>query len=226
MKLRASFAAFLLLSALPVGRAFAQQPPVAADAGPQRPRSLLFADYHDQHPDAIWSPDVPAAARQAVTDYEARKTGNSLRGLRFEGWTARDVDIVLMRIGFTRHDDYIRDSTTHEPVLDGQKRPVRMLVYTHADGSAVRVKPDGDPTSRIRPQPDVMKTVRYPADGDYRDFGVEAFKIEAKGDRPIPKWPKDLFNPYKGTALEKEFVDGWGDAAHGDLKVLTEFAAR
>ncbi len=214
----------LLASALLLGTLSlrAQSVPQAQGQPAQGQRGVLWSAWIDGHADELWTDDAPAATKQAVAEYNANKgRGASIRGLRLGGLTAAQIDEVLKKRGFTRHDDVIRDSKTHDPILGPDHQPVPQLAYTHDDdGALVRLKPIGDPTSKIRPQPDVMKAVRSPSDGDYRDFDQEAFKVEAAGDRAIPKWPKEIKNPYKGTALENAFLDGWGDAAHGDVKAV------
>jgi hypothetical protein len=226
--LRLLLAAFLLLPNLPL----AAQVPPAQGAPAKDQRSVLFSAWINEHPDDLWAADAPAAAKQAVADYNAKKAlgeklvyGASLRGLKLAGLTAKSIDEQLKKRGFQRHDDFIRDPKSKEPLLGKDKKPVAMTVYTHADGAMIRVKPDGDPFSKFRPQPQAVKAVRGPPDADYRDFAAEAFKVEAGGDRAIPKSPREVKNPYKDTELSNTFLDGWGDAAHSDVAVPVEKAA-
>ena len=56
----------------------------------------------------------------------------------------------------------------------------------HPDGSIVRVKPDGDPTSKFRLQPHASKSVSSPPDGDCRNFEDEGFKAD-NDENSMPK---------------------------------------
>jgi hypothetical protein len=88
---------------------------------------------------------------------------------------------------------------------------VRQILFACPDGGLVRLKVNGDPCNRLRPQPHGVKSVRYPHDGDPKDFSREAFKVDHDGN-PIPKSPAML-----NRALEP---DGWAEAAHADLRSL------
>ena len=189
-------------------------------------RAHLFRDFFRAHPRDIWDSSVPAATRQAVTDYQSRKMlpwpalmtyGQSVRHLDLFLKSAAEIDAALRAKAFQRFDDWIRDPKTKlpKPGKDGALMP--MIVYVHPDGGMIRVKPKGDSTNRFRPQPDVVIAVRYPHDADYRDFDKEGFKTDTAGDA-LPKWPRDLFNPFKGTPQEAAYADGWGDATHIAIK--------
>lgn len=81
----------------------------------------------------------------------------------------------------------------------------------------VRVKPDGDPTSKFRPQPHASKSVRSPPDGDYRNFEDEGFKVD-NDENPMPKWAKDAKNPHPAGSKEAlDFMDGMADNSHTNL---------
>jgi hypothetical protein len=188
-------------------------------------RSVLFSNYCDRDPDAVWSDTLDPEVRQSVQEYKSGKTlatgqvyGASVKALDLRGKTAAEIDEILLNRGFKRFADVIRDPKTHQPLLDASGRQTPMIVYVHADGGMVRVKPQGDPTSKFRPQPDLSKSVRHPYDADYRDYSREAFKVDSLG-RPLPKSPADLKNPYEGTPLKDTFADGWADTVHIDVKV-------
>jgi hypothetical protein len=188
-----------------------------AALAPRAAHASLFSDWLEQHPDRVFSASCSSDTRRAVSEYQSRSGyAASLRSLTIAGLTAGQLDRLLLSKGFERHDDWIRDPSTHELKLDAAGRPMRMLVYTHADGGMVRVKPDGEPTSRFRPQPHAVKSARWPPDADYRDFTKKAFKVDGRG-RALPKWPADLYNPYADTALKSTFEDGWGDTVHVNL---------
>jgi hypothetical protein len=79
------------------------------------------------------------------------------------------------------------------------------------------VKPDGDPTSKFRPQPHASKSVRSPPDGDYRNFEDEGFKVD-NDENPMPKWAKDAKNAHSAGSKEAlDFMDGMADNSHTNL---------
>lgn len=190
----------------------------------ERLSAALFAEQLKKDPDGVWDASVRAEVLQAVKDFKAGKRlpngfayGASVKDLDLRGMTPARVEAVLKERGFVRYDDVVRKDA--KPVFDKDGKTIPQIVYIHPDGGTVRIKPLGDPTSAKRPQPHLSKSVRYPYDGDRRDFKAEGFKVDMAG-RPLPKAPSDLKNPYRGTPLEETFQDGWGDAAHADLPMV------
>lgn len=235
-KLRPSFSLFILFAAVGARAqlptfpnnlilAEAQVPPTPASKPADDyacERAHLFKDFFAANPDRIWSPHISPATRQAVRDFQSRKRlgapafltyGQSVRHLNLALESPDGIDSTLRAKAFARFDDCVRDPKTKQCKSGKDGRPIPMTVYIHPDGGMIRVKPRGNPTDRFRPQPDVVIAVRYPYDADYQDFDKEGFKIDAEG-RALPKWPKDLYNPYEGTPRGAAYADGWGDAAH------------
>lgn len=176
----------------------------------------------------LFSLDAPPATTRAVRDYleGVRITapngtrypyGASVRGVDLRNMTADEIDLLMRARGFTRHDDVIRDPVTKEPALDSANNTAPMIVYTHPDGGMVRVKPQGDPANRFRPQPHVSMSVRNPPDASYQNFDLEAFKVSNDGI-PLPKYPRDAFNPYGSSSPEgRAYMDALMNMAHTDL---------
>lgn len=216
--------AALLSGCAPTAVVSAGTQDAAVQAAPQERRDALFAERLRTDPDGIWASTVKPEILQAVSDFKTGKTlangeayGASVKTLDLRGKTPAQIGTLLQARGFKRHDEVVRKFAL--PVLDKDGKTIPQTIYVHPDGGTVRVKPRGDSTSKKRPQPHVVKSVRYPHDGDHRDFNTEGFKVDMDG-RPLPKAPFDLKNPYQGTPLEETYQDGWGDAAHSDLSML------
>lgn len=185
-----------------------------------------FTAWLRSHPDEIWSEKITPNVKSALNDFSSSKKieqgliyGNSVKTLRIDGLNAKQLDRELVRRGFTKHRSVVHDPVTKKPVLDFQGREIIMDAYTHPDGGMVRVKPNGDVTSKYRPQPHASKSVRYPADASYENFEFEAFKVDDLG-MPLPKWSKDIRNPYgNNTPKGAPFLDNWADDTHINLQL-------
>src|SRR5579884_1295248 len=113
MKKTLLLASALLLGSLSVR---AQDVPQAQGAPAQGQRGVLWQAWIDKHAGELWSDDAPEATKQAVAKYNENKDyGKPIRGLRLGGLTAAQIDAVLKKKGFTRHDDAIYDFKTHAP---------------------------------------------------------------------------------------------------------------
>lgn len=184
-----------------------------------------FTAWLKSHPDDIWSEKITPNVKSALNDFSSSKKieqgliyGNSVKTLRIDGLNAKQLDRELVRRGFTKHRSVVHDPVTKKPVLDFQGREIIMDAYTHPDGGMVRVKPNGDATSKYRPQPHASKSVRYPADASYENFEFEAFKVDDLG-MALPKWSKDIRNPYgNNTPKGAPFLDNWADDTHINLQ--------
>jgi hypothetical protein len=81
----------------------------------------------------------------------------------------------------------------------------------------VRLKPEGDPTSRFRPQPHLSISVLYPPGSSGHDFNNEAFKVDQCG-RPLPKFAEHARNPYASASpAGKKFLDDLASQTHVNL---------
>ncbi|MDP2605719.1 MAG: RHS repeat-associated core domain-containing protein [Deltaproteobacteria bacterium] len=181
-----------------------------------------FQEALKKNPEGIWSKNLDAKTKQAVDDFKTGKKlanghtyGDAAKKLKMDGKSPAELEKELLESGFTKQADFVRDPVTKQPIVHDGK-PIPMDVYTHPDGSMVRVKPEGHPGSP-RPHPHASKSVRNPPDGDYKNFDQEGFKVDNDGNA-VPKWPKDGENPHPARSPEgNEFTDGWADTAHSDL---------
>jgi len=186
------------------------------------PENVTFQEVIDKDPGAAWSADIAPEVRQGIEDFKNGKVldnglkyGESAKNLRLEGKDPAQIEQELLSKGFEKHPDVVRDPVTKNPIIENGK-PIPMDVYTHADGSMVRIKPEGHPGGP-RPQPHASVSVRIPPDGSYQDFGKEGFKVDAHGN-PMPKWGKDLRNPYPANTPEaRRYADEWANTIHINL---------
>ena len=163
----------------------------------------------------IWATSTPKEIRSAVSDYQAHKKlanglvyGESIRNLNLARMTLPQIEPLLVQRKCRKLVDVLRDAKTGEPSqCNGSK--IRQIIFDCYDGGMVRLKPDGDPCNKYRPQAHGVKSVRFPFDGDPKDYSKEAFKVD-KFDLPIPKSP-GMLNP----AVD---ADGWAEDAHVDLE--------
>ncbi len=182
-----------------------------------------FIEFQKQFPDKIWSPTLNEKSRQAVAAFKAHlrlnnglEYGASVRNFHLTGKTAQQIDEELNSLKCSRKEDYLKDPKNQEPLLDQKGKRIPMDTYLCPDGGVVRVKAQGDSTSRFRPQPHASKSLRYPFDAPFLTFDDERVKVDDQGD-PIPKWTKDLNQVYADSAQQKEFIEGWAEDAHVDL---------
>jgi hypothetical protein len=192
---------------------FANRP--TNNAGTTRPHALFGGSTVPQIFPEHLRPVLDAYMNGQVvigSDHKAHVYGDSVRKLDLRGKSAQALDAELKAKGFVRHDDQLRDPRTQEQL------GVPMTVYVHPDGGMVRIKPQGDPTSPIRPQPHGSKAVRWPVDGAYTSFDQEAFKIDAVGN-PRPKFPPHLQIGAEGASKPNRFgyLDKSMDDVHVDL---------
>lgn len=138
-----------------------------------------------------------------------------------------DPDIVLERT-FVREDGRLSPSPD-EPDLVVQD------LYVHPDGGMVRVKPQGDPSSLLRPEPHASRSVLLEPSAENGCFDVlrdsgwpnEGFKVDDEGN-PAPKAPNVAFGmraprpPHGQLATRAEsyaadFTDALMSAVHINL---------
>lgn len=211
--------------------AFIRQSPVAAapvapkplapkglPARPVAPAAPSFGDLVASEPAKVWAPNLTPRMEAALAAYRAGKLGESVRELDLRRKSVQECREALVAKGFTVEHGHITDVRTGKPAVHPETgEAIPMEIWTHPDGGMVRIKPEGDPTSKFRPQAHLSKSVKYPPDASGHDFNNEAFKVDAEG-RPLPKWPKDA-NPTAGvdTPAGKKFLDDLANATHLNL---------
>ncbi|HEY9721332.1 MAG TPA: hypothetical protein V6D47_04920 [Oscillatoriaceae cyanobacterium] len=199
----------------PVRQPEAPKSPLARFFKPAAPTG--FEQIMSKNPQTVWSKELTPFTKAALNAYQKGQVGNSVRGLDLRGMTAGAIRTTLLRRGFKMEKSNLRDFKTGQPLVDPiTGEPIPMEVWCHEDGGMVRLKPQGDPTNKHRPQPHASVSVKYPPDASGHDFNHEAFKLDYAGN-PLPKWAKDANNPYGDTAAGKQFLDDLADRTHSNL---------
>ena len=166
-----------------------------------------------------------AAAWKAYRNHQHMKNGlqygDSVRNLDLSNLSADEIDTLLLAKGFHVEVTALRDVKGDPIVFDGKVVPIR--IYTHADGGTVRVKPEGDPTSRFITQPHLVKSLRWPFDAPGDGFEHEGLKVSNNG-APLPRLPSETKVPHHRVGRGKYF-DIWAGLAHTDLRVETSVEA-
>ena len=169
-------------------------------------------------------------ARKALTAFDERQKlpnglvyGESVRGLDLRGMTPEAIDAAMKERGFRKQITVIRAPRSNKPVIGPDGFTIPLIVYTHRDGGTVRVKPVGDPTNKLMPQPNAVKTLRWPYNAPGDGFRYEALKVD-HDDRPLPRRRNEL--KVDMESARKLFVDKWANIAHADLGTETATTAQ
>lgn len=182
-------------------------------------QNLGFAELVAKNPGLIWSTQMTPRTEQALKAFAAGTLGGSVKGLDLRNKAAAEVRSELTRRGFVAELGVIKDVRTGQPVLNPKTgKPVPMEIWTHRDGGMVRIKPEGDPTSRHRPAPHLSVSVLYPPGASGHDFNNEAFKVDFSGNA-LPKWASDARNPFPAASpAGKRFLDDLAGRTHVNLR--------
>jgi hypothetical protein len=182
-----------------------------------KPAPVNFNQMVDKNPAAVWNKELTPFTRAALAAYQRGEVGRSVRGLDLRGQSVGAIRQELLRRGFKMEKTELRDFKTGKPLVDPRTgKAIPMEVWCNKDGGMVRLKPQGDPTSKHRPQPHASVSVKYPPDASGHDFNHEAFKLDYAGN-PLPKWAKDANNPFGDTLEGKQFLDDLANRTHTDL---------
>ncbi len=157
--------------------------------------------------DTIWSEELPTMTRAALQDYRSRKPlpngleyGALVRDLSVVGKSLVTLEAELSRQHCKKSEDFLRrPGRTDETLNDEAGNPLPIQFFMCPDGSVVRVKPKGDPNTRQRPQPNVVKYVRYPYDSPSTGFEQEAFKVDNEGNA-IPNGSRAARPAFQGQS--------------------------
>ncbi len=184
-----------------------------------------FVAIVDSQSDSIWSPTISEKLKKSIADYRTHAKldsgevyGNSVRSFDLRNRCPSDIDSEMQNRKCARNQDVLKNPYTKIPLLDKQGSAIPMIVYLCPDGGVVRVKPEGDPTSKFKPQPLVSKALRYPNTSKFETFDDEMAKVDNFG-YVIPKWVKDLNLEVASGPDQQELIQGWADDAHTDLRL-------
>ena len=188
-------------------------------------RVKKFVSIAETSPDRLWSPNLSETTHKAISDYQVGKKlssgkiyGESVRAYDLRNKCASDIDRELKQLGCGKKTDVLKNPHTKSPLLTSSGQTIPMVVFLCPDGGVVRLKPQGDPTSKFKPQPLASKALRYPFDSKFENFDDERVKIDNFGNA-IPKWPKDLNPELASSKDQPQIIEGWADDAHTDLKL-------
>lgn len=181
--------------------------------------------FQTHQPSIIWSPKINHKIKKTLIDFKDHKLlvnglhyGDSVRNFSLNEKTAVQITVAMKELNCEEKDDFLQHPKTHLPISDKNGQKVPMTVFLCPDGGVIRVKPEGDPTSRFRPQPHASKSLRYPYNSQFESFDDEMVKVNNRGEA-VPKWAQDL-NPSltMDPIVKKEIIEEWANDAHTDLK--------
>lgn len=165
-----------------------------------------------EHPEKVWVESISSPLKAAIQAYNSKEKlkngkvyGASVRNYSLEGKCPAEVEKDMKQLGCAKKEDVIREPAKNSPIVgpDGRTSPIWQFVC--ADGGVVKIKPEGDPTSKFTPFPHGSRTLRYPAEAEYRDYRDEIAKVSEEG-QIVPRSPADL-GP-------KNLVDAWSKTSH------------
>lgn len=217
-------------------------PPLSKPAPPVRSpenlagyqRGVVDVEKGFRAPDGVWDQETLAnntKLRDTLERFDAGEVGASGKEIPVAGKSPEEIHEDLTGAGFQYHREplfaardpegnvlyRLRDGTTTPSSDDPEIVPHD--IYTHDDGTMVRVKPEGDPGGR-RPVPHVSKSVVDPP--HQTGWDNEIFKITDDGD-PVPKAPQKAYGAVsqpassQGQDYNVGYADGVMGAAHVDL---------
>ncbi len=173
---------------------------------------------------SLWSSEISEKVKLTIQDYQTQKKisqdhyyGNSMRNLDLRNLCPQDIDAKMKALSCPRTEDVLKEPKHHTPLKTKDGKTILMIVYTCPDGGNVRVKPNGDPTSRFRPQPQVSKSLRYPYDSKFENFDDEVVKVDNEGQL-LPKGIQDLNLKNVNEEDKETYIKKWADRAHTDLR--------
>lgn len=130
--------------------------------------------------------------------------------------TVTAIDTEMTSLHCQKKIDLIKNPKTNEPIVY-QDKTLPLWSYLCPEGSVIRIKPLGDPTSKFRPQPHGNKALRFPYHAPFESFNDEVAKVSEKGEA-LPKSPSDMVIPALPSSTETtNFLNKWADEAHSDL---------
>lgn len=140
-------------------------------------------------PDGVWDQQALAknqALNGKLDDFAAGKpsSGQSVKNLDVSGKSPEQLHHELTQKGFEHKRELLNGT-------DANGNPVKTPhdIYTHRDGGMVRVKPEGYPGNKIRPEPHVSKSVLQDPNGG-TGWNNEAFKVTNEDSLGRRSWSR------------------------------------
>jgi hypothetical protein len=139
------------------------------------------------------------------------KFGGIAQQLQFVIPTLDEVEESMKQFECKKRVDVLR-GLDNQPYTTPKGNTIPLWVWMCTDGTIVRIKPFGDPTSKFNRKPHGSVALRYPCDAPYNSFDDEMMKVDTNGN-PIPKWAREL------DSKDPEVIETWAHAAHFSLIV-------
>ncbi len=131
--------------------------------------------------------------------------------LQFTVPTLDEVEEAMKNNDCKKKIDVLKD-LNQKPHKTAKGNTIPIWIWMCNEGTVVRVKPLGDPTSKYNRKPHGSVAIRYPCDAPYNSFEDEMFKVDNNGN-PIPKWAREL------DSKDPEVIESWAHSAHFSLIV-------
>lgn len=196
-----------------------------ASSPPSRKEHLMeeFLEAIHEHPEQVWSERLNPKAKIAIRDYDGHLKlkngmyyGESVRHFDLRKRNAREIDDQMRKTHCERKSDVLKNPNTGKALQDFAGNVIPLIIYLCPDGGVVRIKPNGDPTSKFRPQPHGSKALRFPFDSKFESFDDEVVKVDNFGNA-IPKWTQDMNPAFQVKDSHRNLIEGWAEDAHTDL---------
>jgi hypothetical protein len=201
----------------------AEIPKCAQNLKPEKSSHAFFDSAQKLCAAEIFSDSLRPKEVEALQAYNARKKiangkiyGESVRRYRLAGKTRQQVERDMAKRGCPMKQEFLREGGNGPARKDANGKEIPLLMFLCPDGGVLRIKPEGDPGSKYRPQPHGSKALRFPADAPYSTFDDEVLKVDESGNA-VPKAPNGLQKLFSDEKSQAELVEGWADDAHSDL---------
>jgi hypothetical protein len=135
-----------------------------------------------------------------------RAFGSVAKALHFTVPTLDEIEESMKANDCKKKIDVLK-GLDNQPYLTRRGNTIPLWVWLCEDGTVVRVKPKGDPTSKYNRNAHGSVALRYPCDAPYNSFEDEMMKVDNNGN-PIPKWSREL------DSKDPEVIESWAHSAH------------
>lgn len=174
------------------------------------------------NPAGVFAKTINARVQGSLADFRALKRlpngriyGASMKSIKLNHKSADAIAREAKKFACVQSMDVLKNVTNNLPIqINGKTVP--MIVFLCPDGGAIRLKPQGDPTSKFRPQPQGSKALRFPYDSAFVNFDDEIVKVTDTGIA-VPKSAPDLAIFSTDKAVQFDATDAWANSAHMDL---------
>lgn len=132
--------------------------------------------------------------------------GTVAKSLHFTVPTIDEIEEIMKANDCRKKVDVLK-GLDQKPTLTRRGNTIPLWIWLCEEGTVVRVKPKGDPTSKYNRNAHGSVSLRYPCDAPYNSFDDEMLKVDNNGN-PIPKWSREL------DSKDPEVIESWAHSAH------------